>query len=95
MEAEKIFRLGYKGDKNIMTPNIVGYFFSENKEFVFEIATGSGIGGGGLTGCSVVDKSGTRRSELNRVWHRMAIHEAKEYGYSLTDVEEDLEEDDD
>lgn len=73
MNAEATFRDCVKGS-NFMTPEILRY--GRAGPFVYELATGSGIGGGAIFGVTVV-RATKHRTDLGRCFS--SLSQAEDY----------------
>lgn len=68
MNASKAFRIVYKGDKNFMTPDFIGY--RESGDLKIELSSGRGMDGDPIFGVTVVEVKGgepKKRPDLSRL----------------------------
>lgn len=53
--------------KNFLTPNIIGYYLSDNGKYMAELSYGRGFSGETVYGCTVADaKTGERLYDLSK-----------------------------
>ena len=72
--AQEIFAMQYRGEKNFMTPNILGYGFlkNDNATLAYELSSGQGFDKNIIYGVTVVEwLGGNKGTQMRRDWSQM------------------------
>ena len=77
----QIFNRTYNGNRNFMTPRVLGY--GQKGGLLYELSEGGGIFGKALYGVTVITTHGQKAPELSQCFH--SYREANDYAEALGD----------